>query len=154
MSEIVYKGKTLKSGDEINVCFKENGKFLECVAEVSKNELFLCRNSSSYSGGKPENKHGKRFAYPIKIKNGKSTNMNDEELIILKKEEEFFDFKLSERLNRFFVANYGDYKFLFNVKNDVLLNYEFINEPKKDEKELKEGYVVLHSKERSKMLKI
>ena len=153
MSEIVYKGRTLKSGDELKVSFKE-GKFLECIAEIDKNVLHLCSNSSSYSGGRPEKKHGKRYAYPIQINNGKSTNMNDSEMILLKKEEEFFDFKLSERMNRFFSSDFADYKFLFNVKNDVIANFDHINEPKKDDKELKDGYVVLHSKERSKMLKI
>lgn len=152
MSKIKLKGKEYATGEILNVSFKD-GKFLECVAHVDKNTLFICNNSPNYSGGSPETKHGKRYAYPINIKNGKTSSM-DENIIILKKEEKFLNFKLSDRINRFFDTYYKDYKFLFSLESDVLANYEFINEPKKDLTEIKDGYVILHSKERKKMLKI
>lgn len=154
MSKITFNGKEYNNGDILNVSFKD-GKFLECVAHIEKNTLFICNNSPNYSGGKPETKHGKRYAYPISInKKGKSSNMKDESIIILKQQEEYLTFKLSDRIGRFFDTYYKEYKFLFNIKNDVLSSYENINEPKKDLNEIKEGYVVLHSKERKKMLKI
>jgi hypothetical protein len=153
MSTITYKGRTFTSGEEVNISFRDS-KFLECVVEVEKNTLYLCHNSSSYSGNPPANKHGKRYAYPLVIKDNKAVNIDDANILVFKKEEEYIRFKLSDRLDLFLQQNYPEYKFLFNIKTDVLDSYEYINEPKKDDKEIKEGYVVLHSKERKKMLKI
>ncbi len=150
MGEITFKGRKLKTGDVVNVAFKEGSKFLECVVEIVKNDLFLCNNSPNYSTSDLADKHGKRYVFKVNTKDKKMVD----EIILMKKEEEFFDFKVSDRINRFFATDYKEYRFLFNISTDILSSYGHINEPKKDEKELKEGYVVLHSKERKKMLKI
>lgn len=155
MGEINYKGKKIKSGDELILSFQQ-GKEFEAIAEVEDNTLFICSNNQRFCGSFPEEKHGKRYAFAITLdKRGRCTTLNadSEKALSLIKKGERRPIQISDEIRIFLEKTNENYLEYLYEENTFIDNYDRMNQPK-DEAEALQGYVVLHSKERGKMLKI
>jgi len=149
----LYKGREFSTGDEVTVIYDKD-IFETTIDVINPDVIYIYHDNEKYRSGIAE-RHGVNKKYDKKYYNPININKLDEynKYILLKKGEEALTFTLSEKLNTFINRHYAKYSFLFNVRLGILDLYDRITESKEKE-DNKQGYVVLHSKERKKILRI